>query len=67
MPLANIKLCLAQNATCYNGYITEMTHCETKEQFVENCLRHEEVRRSKPPRKARIRRLARDAWDYWLF
>jgi len=62
-----VKLRKAQGMMCYNGYIQEMHRWKTKEQFVEYCVQHEEFRRAKPARKARIRRLAGDAWDFWTF
>ena len=63
-----VKLRKAQGMTCYNGYIGEMHRWTTKEQFVEDCMGHEEFRFRGVPshRKARIRRLAREAWDWWF-
>lgn len=62
-----VKLRNAQNMTCYNGYITEMHRWPTKEQFVAYCVEHEEFRGKSPQRKAYIKKLAGDAWDYWQF
>jgi len=60
-----VKLREANRMTCYNGYISELHRWKTKEQFVDDCVRYEKFRRTKPS-QARIRRLAEEAWDWWF-
>jgi len=60
-----VKLRTVQGMTCYNGYVNELHLWETQEKFVAFCLKHDEFQGATPTRKARIRRLAREAWDWW--
>lgn len=61
-----VKLRKAQGMTCYNGYIGELHRWTTKEQFVAYCLEYLERWPTTKYRKAKTRRLAEAAWDWWF-
>lgn len=61
-----VKLRTWQRMTCYNGYIGELHRWTTREQFVAYCLEYLDIRNPSRYRKAKTRKLAEAAWDWWF-